>query len=76
MKAPTLSPLWLSHYVYGGDDRAAWLVVRDPCAGSKRVYTVYRISLTANKQAHVIGRELSLPLARLAVKKDMEVVFA
>lgn len=69
-----LSTLWLKHEVYGDGSRAAWFIVRDPCAGKKRVYTVYRISLTANKAAHVIGRELPLPLARNIVKKDMEAI--
>lgn len=71
-KASRLPKLGLRHYTYGGDDRAAWLVVADPCAGRRHVYTVYRISLTANKYAHVIGRELDLPLARKIVKRDME----
>ncbi len=72
MKSAKLSRLRLRHDLYGDGRRAAWLVVLDPCAGSKRVYTVYRISLTANKQAHVIGRELPPPLAREVVKRDME----
>jgi hypothetical protein len=74
VRRPRLSKLWLSHYVYGNGVRAAWIVVRDPCTGRKSSYTVYRISLTANKQAHVIGRELPLPLAREVVRKDMEAV--
>ena len=39
-----LPKLWIKHELYGGD-RGAWLIVRDPYAGSRRVYTVYRISL-------------------------------
>ena len=69
-KLPPLQPLRLSHYVYG-DERGAWLVVRDPCAGRKNVYTVYRISLVGTKTAQVIGRELDLPLARKIVRQDM-----
>lgn len=65
-KLPTLC---LRHDLYG-DGRAAWLVVVDPCAGRKHVYTVYRISLTGDKEAHVIGRELPLALARDVVKHD------
>jgi hypothetical protein len=71
VRSAKLLKLWLKHELYG-DGAAAWLVVHDPCAGSKRVYTVYRISLTANKHAHVIGRELPLPLARQVVKRDRE----
>lgn len=66
-----LPALRLNHHIYGGD-RAAWLVVRDPCAGRKNVYTVYRIWLVAGRAASVIGRELPLPLAREVVKRDME----
>lgn len=73
-KLPVLHKLWLKHEVYGGGVRVAWLVVLDPCAGRKRVYTVYRISLTANKTAHVIGRELPLPDARRVVREDMGAV--
>ena len=73
-KLPSLQELGLKHHVYGGDGRAAWLIVRDPCAGCKNVYTVYRISLIAHKEAHVIGRELPLPAARRVVRKDMETV--
>lgn len=67
-----LPTLGLRHYTYGGDGRAAWLVMRDPCAGSEFVYTVYRIELMGTKEARVIGRELSLPLAREVVKRDRE----
>ena len=72
-KLPMLHKLCLKHEIYG-DECGAWLVVRDPHAGRKNVYTVYRISLTANKVAHVIGRELDLPLARKVVRQDMEAV--
>lgn len=71
-RLPTLRELVLSHHVYGDGLNGAWLVVRDPMAGRKNVYTVYRISLTGNKQAHVIGRELPLPTARTIVRRDME----
>jgi len=69
-----LVKLGLRHDVYGDDLRAAWLVVRDPCAGKRSVYTVYRISLTSDKEARVIGRELPLLLARDVVKRDMETI--
>jgi hypothetical protein len=69
----TLSKLWLKHELYSdAGARVAWLVVRDPRAGSKRVYTVHRISLTGNKESQVIGRELPLPHAREVVKRDQE----
>lgn len=68
------SKLQLRHYVYGDSLRAAWLVVHDPCAGRKRIYTVYRISLAGQKEALVIGRELPLAVARGVVKKDMEAI--
>jgi hypothetical protein len=67
-----IGKLRLSHYVYGDVLSAAWLVVRDPCAGRKSVYTVYRISLTAFKAAHVIGRELPLTVARDIVRQDRD----
>lgn len=73
-KLPTLGKLWLGHHVYGDGLRGTWFVVRDPMAGRKGVYTVYRISLTGNKQAHVIGRELPLPTARAVVRRDMATV--
>lgn len=72
VKASKLPVLGLRHHVYGGDGRAAWFIVADLCAGRKHVYTAYRISLTGNKQAHMIGRELDLHLAREVVKRDME----
>lgn len=72
-RAHKLSNLPLAHHVYGGDRRAAWLLVEDPYAGSRRVYTVYRISLTGSKEASVIGRELPLPTARAVIRRDMEV---
>lgn len=71
-KLGKLDKLWLSHYVYGGRQRAAWFVVRDPMAGLKYVYTVYRILLVGNKEATVIGRELPLPLARKVAQKDRD----
>jgi hypothetical protein len=51
-----LSKLWLRHDVYGDGLRTAWLVVRDPCAGKKSVYTVYRISLStkAADESHCV----------------------
>lgn len=70
-RSPALGKLWLSHYVYG-DGHRAWFVVRDPMAGRKGVYTVYRISLTSGKEAQVIGRELPLPLARKIVRDDRD----
>lgn len=66
-----LSPLYLNHYIYGDGFNAAWLVVRDPCAGRKHVYTVHRISLVGSKASQVIGRELPLKLAREIVSKDI-----
>ena len=72
MKSRKLGKLWLSHYVYGDDRRAAWFIVRDPCAGRKSAYTVYRISLSGDKAAHVIGRELDLPLARKIARDDRD----
>lgn len=71
-RSPALGKLWLSHYVYGDGHRAAWFIVRDPMAGRKGVYTVYRISLTSGKDAKVIGRELPLPLARKVVRDDRD----
>ena len=68
----TLSKLWLKHELYSDGARVAWLVVRDPRAGSKRVYTVHRIALTGDKASQVIGRELRLPHAREVVKRDQE----
>jgi hypothetical protein len=75
-KLPTLQKLWLKHAVYGGDHYAAWFVVCDSFAGRKGVYTVYRISLTSNKQAHVIGRELDLVHAKKIVRQDMKAIRA
>lgn len=72
MKRRKLGKLWLSHYVYGDDRRAAWFIVRDPCAGSKSAYTVYRISLIGDKAAQVIGRELPLPNARELARVDRD----
>jgi len=69
-KLPPLQKLMLQHHIYG-DERGAWLVVRDPYAGRKNVYTVYRILLVGTKTAQVIGRELDLPLARKIVRQDM-----
>jgi len=71
-RSRALGKLWVNHYVYGDDGRAAWFVVRDPMSGRKNVYTVYRIALTSNKEAHVIGRELPLPLARQIVREDRD----
>jgi hypothetical protein len=71
VKSTSISKLWLKHELYG-DGRTAWLVVRDLHAGSKHVYTVYRIELTGTKEAQVIGRELPLGLARKIVKQSME----
>lgn len=71
-RSPALGKLWLNHYVYGDGRRAAWLIVRDPTAGLKNVYTVYRISLVGHQEAKVIGRELPLPLARDVVKRDRD----
>lgn len=67
-----LGRLYLPHYVYGDGQRVAWFVVRDPSAGNKHVYTVYRISVVGMKDVTVIGRELPLPLARKIVQKDMD----
>lgn len=73
--AKKLLELPLAHRVYGGGDRrAAWIVVEDPYAGKRRVYTVYRLSLTGSKEASVIGRELPLQAARAVIRRDMEVV--
>jgi len=69
VKSTKLPTLCLRHDLYG-DGRAAWLVVVDPCAGRKHVYTVYRIALTGTKEARVIGRELPLTLARDVVRRD------
>ena len=69
-KLPPLGKLWLNHYVYG-DHRYAWFVVHDRCAGRKSVYTVYRIALTGDKAATVIGRELDLPLAKKIVRQEL-----
>ena len=71
-RSPKLGKLWLSHYVYGDGQRAAWFVVRDPMAGKKHVYTVYRITLFGSNAATIIGRELPLPLARKIVQKDRD----
>jgi len=73
-KLPTLQRLRLQHHVYGDGDHAAWLIVRDPWAGRRSVYTVYRIDLRGAKAQHVIGRELDLPLARKIVRQDMAVL--
>lgn len=70
--SPKLSKLYVSHYVYGDGRRVAWLVVRDPMAGNKHVYTVFRLSLVGMKETAVIGRELPLPLARKVVKTDRD----
>ncbi len=70
-KLPTLQRLWLQHHVYGDGHHAAWFIVRDPWAGRRSVYTVYRISLAGDKAPRVIGRELDLPLARKIVRQDM-----
>ena len=73
MKRSTkLGRLYLPHYVYGDGQRVAWLVVRDPMAGNKHVYTVHRISMVGNKETTIIGRELPLPLARKVVQKDRD----
>jgi len=69
-KLPRLRSLRLAHHVYGDVDNA-WLVVRDPYAGRKNVYTVYRIRLGGDKGTCVIGRELPLPHARKIVREDM-----
>ena len=71
-RSPKLGKLHLSHYVYGGGSVSAWLVVRDPTAGSKGRYTVYRISILGTHEATVIGRELPLPTAREVVRKDRD----
>ena len=63
----------LRHHLYS-NGATTWLVVTDPCAGRLHVYTVYRISLTGDKETRVIGRELPLPDARRVVRQDMEVV--
>jgi len=68
-KLPSLRPLGLAHHIYG-DDRVAWLVVRDPYAGRQNVYTVYRIMLGGG-ETRVIGRELPLPHARKIMREDM-----
>ena len=69
--AKKLLKLDLKHYTYG-DGRVAWFLVGDPVAGSRRVYTVYRITLTGDKRARVIGRELDLATARDVVRRDMQ----
>jgi len=72
-RSPRLGRLHVSHYMYGGyGSQAAWLVVRDPTAGSKGRYTVYRISLVGMHEATIIGRELPLPTAREIVRKDRD----
>lgn len=63
---------YLAHYLYDNGVSVAWLAIRDPFAGHKRVYTVYRILLSSSKQALVIGRELDLRTARKLVKDEME----
>lgn len=73
-KLPPLSKLGLAHHVYGCGKRVTWLVVRDPFAGRRHVYTVYRIPLGGDEATRVIGRELDLPLARRIVRQDMESV--
>lgn len=53
---------------------AAYLIVSDPRAGRRNVYTVYQIWFTTDKQARVIGRELDLRAAKTIVFNDQEVL--
>lgn len=71
-RSTKLGRLYLPHYVYGDGQRVVWIVVRDPMAGNKHVYTVFRLSMVGMKEMAVIGRELPLPLARKVVQKDRD----
>ena len=59
----------LRHHLYS-NGATTWLVVTDPCAGRRHVYTVYQIALTAEKEARVIGRELPLRDAWRLVRQE------
>lgn len=70
-RAAHLLKLDLRHFTYR-DGSVAWFVVGDPCAGTKHVYTVYRILLAGDKRSEAIGRELDLVTARDLVRREME----
>lgn len=53
-------------------DGYVYLVVQDPMAGRRHVYTVYKIPLSGDKVAAIIGRELPLPDARKVIRRHSE----
>ena len=50
-----------------------YFAVQDPMSGRRHVYTVYKMKLSGDKSAEVIGRELPLPVARTVIQRNTEV---
>lgn len=53
-----------------------YFIVQDPMAGHRHVYTVYKIRLSGDKAATIVGRELPLPAARRVIQQHEGASFA